>query len=90
MENQTICTDIEKIKILKQASSHVCEACAKIGGRWLHLRTCQTCGVTLCCDSSPNQHMTAHFHHSGHPTVSSAESGERWLWCYEHEIFSEY
>ena len=25
----------------------------KIGADWVHLRTCQQCGVTLCCDSSP-------------------------------------
>jgi hypothetical protein len=25
----------------------------KIGAYWVHLQTCQTCGVTLCCDNSP-------------------------------------
>ncbi|MEM9328180.1 MAG: UBP-type zinc finger domain-containing protein, partial [Bacteroidota bacterium] len=41
------------------------------------------CGVTLCCDSSPNTHMTKHFHSHGHPVVTSAEPGEHWAWCYE-------
>lgn len=90
MNNQTICSETENIKVLKLAKEHVCEECVKIGGSWLHLRTCQTCGVTLCCNSSPNQHMTAHYHHTAHPVVISAEKGERWLWCYKHEIFVEY
>ena len=29
------------------AKRHECEECMKIGGRWVHLRTCQACGVTL-------------------------------------------
>ena len=90
MQEQNICKDIEDIKELKLAKDYVCEECVKIGGSWMHLRTCQTCGVTLCCNSSPNQHMTAHFHATAHPTVISAEPGERWIWCYEHEVFVDY
>jgi hypothetical protein len=54
------------------------------------VRTCQTCGATLCCDESPNTHMTKHYHRTHHPVVISAELGEKWLWCYEDEIFAEY
>ena len=39
----------------------------KIGGTWVHLRLCLSCGEVNCCDSSPNQHATKHFHASGHP-----------------------
>ena len=77
-----VCEHISSITAIKVAKKHVCEECIKHGGKWLHLRTCQTCGVTLCCDSSPNTHMTKHFEHTGHPVVISAEPGERWLWCY--------
>lgn len=59
-----------------------CEDCLKIGGRWVHLRVCLTCGHVGCCDSSPNHHATKHFHSSGHPLVTSAEPGETWVWCY--------
>ncbi|HVT60332.1 MAG TPA: UBP-type zinc finger domain-containing protein [Thermoanaerobaculia bacterium] len=62
-----------------------CEDCLKIGGRWLHLRTCLSCGHVGCCDSSPNRHATKHFHTSGHPIVTSAEPGETWIWCYVDE-----
>ncbi len=62
-----------------------CEECLKTGDSWVHLRTCQSCGVTLCCDSSPNKHATKHFHSHEHPVVISAESGERWAWCYVHK-----
>jgi hypothetical protein len=62
-----------------------CEDCLKIGARWVHLRECLTCGHIGCCDSSPNQHATKHFHASQHPIVSSAEVGESWCWCYVDE-----
>jgi hypothetical protein len=90
MENSEICNDIKNLKELKLAKALVCEECIKTGSTWVHLRTCQTCGVTLCCDSSPNQHMTKHFHHTQHPVVSSAQPKEQWLWCYQHEVFVEY
>ena len=60
----------------------VCTACAEIGGEWLHLRQCLTCGRTSCCDNSPNRHATAHFHEAGHPMIRSAEQDEDWRWCF--------
>lgn len=68
---------------------HVCEDCVKTGGRWVHLRTCLTCGHVGCCDSSPNRHATKHFHTSLHPVIASAEPGEHWLWCYLDEQMVE-
>lgn len=62
-----------------------CVDCLAMGGRWLHLRECLTCGHVGCCDSSPNKHATAHFHATKHPIVSSAEPGETWAWCYVDE-----
>ncbi|GAB4035851.1 UBP-type zinc finger domain-containing protein [Spirosoma gilvum] len=85
MLNQTICDHLESLTEVRTAQEHVCEECVKTGSSWLHLRTCQTCGVTLCCDSSPNKHATKHFHRSGHPVIASAEPGERWLWCFVDE-----
>lgn len=64
-----------------------CEDCLKMGGEWVHLRTCLTCGHVGCCDSSPNRHATSHFHTTGHPCVASAEPEETWSWCYIHERF---
>ena len=84
------CDHIEKVHTVKQAQQHVCEECVKIHAKWLHLRTCQTCGVTLCCDSSPNKHASKHAHHSHHPVIISAEPGERWLYCYVDDAFAEY
>lgn len=59
-----------------------CEDCLKIGGRWVHLRQCLSCGHVGCCDSSPNKHATKHFHETKHPIIASAEVGETWSWCY--------
>ena len=84
------CADIAAITAVKLPHERVCEACVKTGAHWLHLRTCQTCGVTLCCDSSPNRHASAHAHAAKHPVIASAEPGERWLYCYSDEVFAEY
>ncbi|MBS1527493.1 MAG: UBP-type zinc finger domain-containing protein [Bacteroidetes bacterium] len=89
MEEQ-ICKHLQAIKHLKQAKEYVCEECIKTGGSWVHLRTCQECGATLCCDSSPARHASKHAHSTGHPVVASAEPGERWLWCYVDEEMVEY
>jgi uncharacterized UBP type Zn finger protein len=62
-----------------------CEDCLKIGGRWVHLRECLSCGHVACCDSSPNRHATKHFKSSGHAIVTSVEPGETWVWCYADE-----
>lgn len=90
MAQPEICEHILAVKELKLAEQYVCEECIKHNGSWVHLRTCQTCGVTLCCDDSPSRHMTAHYHKTQHPVVISAEPGERWLWCYRDESFAEY
>ena len=90
MEDQTLCSHIKAIKTVKLSDDHVCEECIKHNGTWVHLRTCQTCGVTLCCDDSPAKHMTQHYHNEHHPVIASAEPGERWLWCYPDEQFAEY
>lgn len=63
-----------------------CENCLAIGGSWVHLRMCQSCGHIGCCDSSPNRHATAHALETGHPIVRSAEPGEEWSWCYVDEV----
>jgi Zn-finger in ubiquitin-hydrolases and other protein len=77
-----LCSHLETLTSVKESKDYVCEECIKMGSNWVHLRVCQTCGATLCCDDSPHRHMTAHFHAKGHPVISSAEPGERWLWCY--------
>ena len=85
--SKTACSHLEDRGPLKVARHHVCEACLLIreNETWIHLRTCQTCGVTLCCDTSPNRHALKHFEETGHPVVSSAQPGERWLFCYKDQ-----
>ena len=52
----------------------------------MSLRQCLVCGQIGCCDSSPGQHASAHFHESGHPVMESAEDGEDWRWCFVHHV----
>ena len=84
------CPHIEAVTNVKQPKHRKCEECVKIHGQWVHLRTCQSCGTTLCCDSSPNRHASKHARASGHPVIASAEPGERWLYCFPDEGFAEY
>ena len=90
MTSKTSCAHLVAIKAIKHEKRHECEECVKTGDSWVHLRTCQTCGATLCCDSSPNKHASRHARASGHPVISSAEPGERWLYCYPDDAFAEY
>src|SRR3989440_2099047 len=84
------CSHLDAIASVKQPQERECAECVKIGSQWVHLRTCQTRGVTLCCDSSPNRHASKHAHASGHPVVASAEPGARWLHCLPDEAIAEY
>ena len=84
------CEHLLAIEAVKAPGQRGCEECLKTGSGWVHLRTCQECGVTLCCDSSPNQHASKHARSSGHPVIASAEVGERWLYCYPDDQTAEY
>ena len=84
------CSHINAITKVMHPTRRECAECVKIGASWVHLRTCQSCGVTLCCDDSPNRHATKHANATRHPVIASAEPGERWLYCYPDDAFAEY
>jgi uncharacterized UBP type Zn finger protein len=84
------CAHLAAITDVKEARRRECDECVKIGSFWVHLRTCQTCGGTHCCDQSPNRHATKHAGATQHPVIASAEPGERWLYCYPDDQFVEY
>jgi hypothetical protein len=84
------CEHIRSIGAVTRPKKRECEDCVKIGADWVHLRTCQTCGGTRCCDSSPHRHASRHARSSGHPVICSAEPGERWLYCYPDDDTAEY
>lgn len=90
MTVREICPHLSAIATPKRAAHHVCEECVRTGDSWVHLRTCQTCGATLCCDSSPNRHASRHARVTQHPVIASAEPGERWLYCYPDDLAVEY
>jgi len=79
------CSHIETI-VTVTPSADGCEECLKIGGRWVHLRICRTCGHVGCCDDSPNTHATKHFHATGHPIMETYVPEDGWGWCYVDEV----
>ena len=70
-------------------SADGCEDCLKIGGQWVHLRMCMSCGHVGCCDNSPNRHATKHYNSVRHPIIKSVEPGEEWGYCYPDDEFFE-
>jgi uncharacterized UBP type Zn finger protein len=62
-----------------------CVECLRDDGWWFHLRRCAQCGHVGCCDSSPNQHASKHFHETNHSIIQSFEPGEMWFWDYATE-----
>lgn len=66
-----------------------CVECLEAGGWWFHLRRCAECGHIGCCDSSPEQHASAHAAKEGHPIIQSYEPGESWFWNYTTEEMLE-
>jgi uncharacterized UBP type Zn finger protein len=83
------CTHLDQIADVEPRTPEGCGECLKVGDAWVHLRLCLTCGEVNCCDSSPNQHATKHFHASGHPLIQSFEPDEDWIWCYVDELAME-
>jgi hypothetical protein len=65
-------------------SGEGCVECLAAGAWWLHLRRCTECGHVGCCDSSPSQHASKHFHTTGHPIAASFEPGETWFFDYRN------
>jgi uncharacterized UBP type Zn finger protein len=84
------CAHLDTITDVRRPQAYQCDECVKTGAGWVHLRTCQTCGRTACCDSSPNRHASRHAKESGHPVIASAEPGERWFYCFPDDAFTEY
>ena len=90
MSSPEFCSHLYAIREVIKSETNVCEDCIKEHTKWVHLRICQECGVTLCCDDSPRQHMRKHHNATGHPAIASAQPGERWLYCYIDDEMVEY
>lgn len=82
-----ICSHTDSIELTELPEEiDGCAECLTIGGSWVHLRMCQSCGLIACCDSSPHRHASAHARGTGHPIARSAEPGEGWSWCYVDNV----
>ena len=81
-----MCEDLEEHPAVDEHPATFCQACVVEGTHWVALRRCLECGNVACCDSSPRQHATRHFHETTHPVMQSAEPDEDWRWCYLHHL----
>ncbi len=80
------CDDLGRYPAVDEPPATSCRACLEAGTPWVSLRRCLECGEVGCCDSSPLQHATEHFHQTQHPVMQSAEPSEDWRWCYVHHL----
>ncbi|MDH2423892.1 UBP-type zinc finger domain-containing protein [Sphaerisporangium sp. TRM90804] len=83
------CNHLELVKDVQPSNPIGCDECLAMGSRWVHLRTCLTCGHVGCCDSSPNRHASGHYATEAHPLAESFEPGEDWAWCYPDQLLLE-
>lgn len=81
-----VCNHLDQITVALPDVVPGCEDCLKMGGSWVHLRACRSCGHVGCCDSSPNHHASKHATATEHPVMSSLEPGEDWTWCFVDEV----
>jgi CPA1 family monovalent cation:H+ antiporter len=81
-----VCDHLEQYPAVETPADPACQACLDEGTNWVALRQCLDCGLVACCDSSPEQHSTAHFRDTAHPVIESAEPREDWRWCYVHHL----
>ncbi len=80
------CTHLDQMQPVAPGLD-VCEDCVPIGGQWVHLRQCLTCGRTGCCDNSPNRHARAHVHRTGHPIIRAVTPpDEAWMYCFPDDL----
>ena len=78
------CDDLLAYPVADVPRGEFCQRCLDEGTQWVALRRCLECGNVACCDSSPLQHATEHFHETEHPVMRSFEAGEAWRWCFVH------
>ena len=83
------CLHIDAVETVTHPKRLECQECVKMAATSVHLRTCQECGGTHCCDVRPTVARP------GTPTrritrIASAEPGERWLYCDPDDVFAEY
>ena len=83
------CEHFDGVTILDvPGGTDACPQCVATADSWVHLRMCIVCGHVGCCDSSKNQHARRHREENGHVLLRSAEPGEDWGYCYDHNQFT--
>jgi hypothetical protein len=80
------CSHLDQIEDVS-APGDGCEECLRIGGTWVNLRQCLTCGFVGCCNDSPGRHMTAHANATTHPIIKAVTPpSAHWSYCYVDDV----
>ncbi len=73
----TTCDHVKQIKITaKPDEVKGCDECLQMGGSWVEVRMCLTCGHVGCCDSSKHQHARKHYKTTQHRLSNPSSQGK--------------
>jgi Zn-finger in ubiquitin-hydrolases and other protein len=67
-----------------QPQSGGCQECQAVGGSWVSLLVCLTCGWVACSSDSPGAHALAHYAQTDHPLTGALEPSSKFRWCFVH------
>lgn len=79
------CEHFDQIQDVTPDSPDSCLTCIEMGGTWVNLRLCLTCGHVGCCDNSKNKHASKHARETEHPVIQSYQPSEKWRYCFPHD-----
>ena len=77
------CEHVDAIVPVEPLSDR-CLGCQAVGGGWVSLMVCLTCGWVACSDDSPGAHALAHYEETDHPLAGALVPGSKFRWCYVH------
>jgi low temperature requirement protein LtrA len=80
------CAHLEKVDPVSMPVKGTCASCAASGKQPVQLRWCLTCGYVGCCDDTPGRHARAHHEQTGHAMIGTLERGDKWAYCYQHDV----
>ena len=82
----TPCRHLDQIRDVKPNTPDGCEECLAMGGWWVHLRLCLTCGHVGCCDELAEQARDEALSRLEAPDHQEPRARGELEWCYVDEV----